>query len=81
MPSDDLRELAFEYARQAVQARRLAQTLTRESDKKAMEAYAVELSERAIALMASTSWTASDKGQGLILRSLETLKTSKPRYP
>lgn len=81
MPSDDLRERAFEYARQALQARRLAQRQTRESERKAMEAYAVELSERALALMARASWTVTNNGNDLILRSVETLQASKPRYP
>ena len=46
-----------------------------------MERYAMELSERAIALMASTSRTVSDTGCDLLLRSVRTLEASKPRYP
>ena len=81
MQSDKLRERAFVYARQAIQARRLAQGLTSESDRKEVEAYAVELSQRALALLAHASWPVSNSGHDLVLRSLETLKASKPRYP
>lgn len=81
MQSDDLREQAFRYARRALRVRRLAQCLGREPDRKAMEAYAIELSKRALALMASASMPPSKNGHGLVLRSLETLKASKPRYP
>ena len=81
MQSDIVRELAFHYARQAVQARRLAQGMTRESDRKALEEYAAELSERAITLMAGASWRPLKNGRDLVLHSLKTLETSKPRYP
>lgn len=81
MPSDDLRQRAFEFACQALQARRLAQGLSGASDRMAMERYAAELSEKAIALMAGAPRAASETGCDLLLRSFRTLEASKPRYP
>jgi len=46
-----------------------------------MERYAMELSEKAIALMSSTSRTGPEAGCDLLMQSVKTLIASKPRYP
>jgi hypothetical protein len=79
MRSDKMRERGFEYARRALRVRRLAEGLTRASDRKLLEEYALELSRRAVALM--TEEPASDLGRGRVKLSRENLASCKPRYP